>query len=104
MQRVYKLLFNIKERPIAFLGKKSLERLEFSLAGYIYGVYECEGTSLNEFQNRFNDFVAGKPTVMSLFEKKNDGVDQSRIQTPVMQPLIQPEFIQPKKETYTDED
>lgn len=65
MQRVYKLLFNIKERPIAFLGKKSLERLEFSLAGYIYGVYECEGTSLNVFQNRFNDFVAKKYQITS---------------------------------------
>ena len=51
-------------------------------------------------RNRFNDFVAGKPTMMSLFEKKNDGFDQSRIQTPVMQP----EFMQQKKETYTDED
>ena len=49
-------------------------------------------------RNRFNDFVAGKPTMMSLFEK-ND-VETSRVQTPVMQP----EFIQPKKEAYTDVD
>jgi hypothetical protein len=46
---------------------------------------------------RFNDFVAGKPTMMSLFEKS--GTEQ-RVQTPVMQP----EFMQPKKETYTDVD
>ena len=51
-------------------------------------------------RNRFNDFVAGKPTMMSLFEKKDDGFNQSRVQTPVMQP----EFMQPKKETYTDAD
>lgn len=51
-------------------------------------------------RNRFNDFVAGKPTMMSLFEKKPDGMDYARVQTPVMQP----EFIQPKKESYTDED
>jgi len=51
-------------------------------------------------RNRFNDFVAGKPTMMSLFEKKNDGFESSRVQTPIMQP----EFMQPKKETYTDED
>ena len=45
---------------------------------------------------RFNDFVAGKPTMMSLFEKSGE----SRVQTPVMQP----EFMQPKKEAYTDVD
>ena len=48
-------------------------------------------------RSRFNDFVAGKPTVMSLFEKK-DG--ETRVQTPVMQP----EFMQPKREMYTDVD
>lgn len=47
-------------------------------------------------KNRFNDFVAGKPTMLSLFEKN----DEPRVQTPVMQP----EFMQPKKETYTDVD
>ena len=49
-------------------------------------------------RNRFNDFVAGKPRMMSLFEKKDD--DQQRVQTPVMQP----EFMQPKRESYTDVD
>ena len=48
-------------------------------------------------RSRFNDFVAGKPT-MSLFEKT--GNEPPRVQNPVMQP----EFIQPKKEAYTDID
>ena len=48
-------------------------------------------------KSRFNDFVAGKPTMMSLFERKDS---EPRVQTPVMQP----EFMQPKKETYTDVD
>ena len=48
-------------------------------------------------RSRFNDFVAGKPT-MSLFEKS--GNEPPRVQNPVMQP----EFIQPKKEAYTDID
>ena len=46
---------------------------------------------------RFNDFVAGKPKMMSLFEKRDE---EQRVQTPVMQP----EFMQPKRETYTDVD
>lgn len=50
-------------------------------------------------RNRFNDFVAGKPTMMSLFEK-NDCIEQPKVQQPVMQP----EFMQPKKESYTDVD
>ena len=49
-------------------------------------------------KTRFNDFVAGKPTMMSLFEKRDNG--EQRVQTPVMQP----EFMQPKRETYTDVD
>lgn len=49
-------------------------------------------------RNRFNDFVAGKPTMMSLFEKNE--AEAPRVQNPVMQP----EFIQPKKESYTDVD
>ena len=65
MQRVYNFLYHIKEQPIAFLGKKNLERLEFSLAGYIYAVHECEGISLNAFQNKFNEFVAKKYHVNS---------------------------------------
>ena len=48
-------------------------------------------------KSRFNDFVAGKPTMMSLFERKDS---EPRVQTPVMQP----EFMQPKRETYTDVD
>ena len=46
---------------------------------------------------KFNDFVAGKPT-MSLFEKNDAEIP--RVQNPVMQP----EFMQPKKEAYTDVD
>ena len=56
-------------------------------------------------RNRFNDFVAGKPTMMSLFEKNDNGMD--RITTPLMQQSVQqskPEFIQPKRESYTDEE
>lgn len=49
-------------------------------------------------KSRFNDFVAGKPTMLSLFEK-NDAA-APKVQNPVMQP----EFLQPKKETYTDVD
>ena len=48
-------------------------------------------------RNRFNDFVAGKPTMMSLFEKNEAGPK-------VQQPIMQPEFMQPKKESYTDID
>lgn len=48
-------------------------------------------------RSKFNDFVTGKPT-LSLFEKR-DG-DAPRVQNPVMQP----EFMQPKRETYTDID
>ncbi len=46
---------------------------------------------------KFNEFVTGKPTMMSLFEKRDN--NEPRVQTPVMQP----EFMQPKKE-YTDVD
>ena len=48
-------------------------------------------------RNKFNEFVTGKPT-LSLFEKRDDA--PPRVQNPVMQP----EFIQPKKETHTDVD
>ena len=48
-------------------------------------------------RSKFNDFVAGKPT-MSLFEKNDAEIP--RVQNPVMQP----EFMQPKREAYTDVD
>ena len=46
---------------------------------------------------KFNDFVTGKPT-MSLFERNDAEIP--RVQNPVMQP----EFMQPKREAYTDVD
>ena len=48
-------------------------------------------------RSKFNDFVAGKPT-MSLFERNDSEIP--RVQNPVMQP----EFMQPKREAYTDVD
>lgn len=51
-------------------------------------------------KTRFNDYVAGKPTMMSLFEKADS--EMPRVQTPVMQP--HPEYVEPKKESYTDID
>lgn len=49
-------------------------------------------------RNKFNDYVAGKPTMMSLFERNEN--EQPKVQNPVMRP----EFIKEKREAYTDVD
>lgn len=49
-------------------------------------------------RNKFNDYVAGKPTMMSLFERNEN--EPPKVQNPVMRP----EFIKEKREAYTDVD
>lgn len=49
-------------------------------------------------RSKFNEFVTGKPTMMSLFEKNDADVPK------VHNPVMQPEFVREKKESYTDVD
>lgn len=46
---------------------------------------------------KFNDYVAGKPTMVSLFERTGEAPK-------VHNPVMRPEFIKEKRETYTDVD
>lgn len=60
MNRILNFLYLIKEKPCATLGEKSLNRLCFTLAGYIVGIYDCERVIHSEFRVAFQKFIEEK--------------------------------------------
>ena len=54
--RLYRLLFQIRERPGMWLGTPSITRLYLFLLGYTYAVLEYEGYRLH-FMADFLDYI-----------------------------------------------
>lgn len=57
MDKILNLLYQIKEKPGAFLGRKTLDGLSETLSGYILGIYDCGCGDFRRFPNDFLCFV-----------------------------------------------
>lgn len=64
-ERIKKLLVGMRDRPAAFFGKKSLERLSFSLSGYMLCLCELGESDTTQYLPGFNEFVAKRYGIKS---------------------------------------
>lgn len=64
-KKIKRLLKSMQEMPGAFFGKKSIERLAFSISGYALCLYENGELDENQPLPGFNEFVAQRYGVKS---------------------------------------
>lgn len=64
-EKIKKLLVQMRRVPAAYFGKKSLERLSFTLSGYMLCLFEIgESDTMQELPG-FNEFVAKRYGIKS---------------------------------------